>query len=50
MGREEDRRRGADVSLRGEQHVQTLVVGRGDALHSMGIIGSGGDGGLCVLP
>lgn len=29
---------------------KTLVVGRGDALHSMGIIGSGGDGGLCVLP
>lgn len=47
MGREEDRRRGADVSFSGEQHAHALVVGRGDALHSMEIIESGG--GLCVL-
>lgn len=46
MGREEDRR-GVDVSLRGEQHAHAIVVGRGDALHSMEISESGG--GFCVL-
>lgn len=38
MRREEDRRRGVDVSLHGEQHAHARVVGRGDALLSMEII------------
>lgn len=49
MGKEEDRRRGIDVSLCSEQHAHALVVGRGDALLSMEIIESSGSGGLCVL-
>lgn len=41
MEREEDRRRGADVSLHGEQYAHAHAVGRGDASLSMEIIESG---------